>query len=335
MAKKILIIAEAGVNHNGSIELAKKMIEVAAASGADYIKFQTFSADRIATKYAEKAEYQILATDATESQYQMLNRLELSVEMHEILLDHCAKLSIGFLSTGFDIQSVDLLVDMGIEFLKVPSGEITNLPYLRHLGQFGSKVILSTGMSTLEEIGQAISALENAGTPRTNITVLQCTTEYPAPMADVNLMAMHTIKSEFGVEVGYSDHTQGVEVAIAATALGARIIEKHFTLDRSLPGPDHKASLEPNELNEMVRAIRNIEIALGDGVKKIENSELSNKKIVRKSIVAKKIIRKGDLFTEENITVKRPGDGLSPMYWDDVLGSVSNFHFNIDDKIRL
>lgn len=329
------IIAEAGVNHNGDIELAKQLIDVAADAGADAVKFQTFKADTLVTRNAKKADYQSQNTGTTESQYEMLRKLELSVEMHRDLIAHCAKRNIVFLSTGFDIQSIDLLVSLGQSLLKVPSGEITNLPYLRHIGQLGKPVILSTGMSTMGDIEAAISVLEQSGTTRKNIIVLHCTTEYPTPMTEVNLRAMQSINNAFGVSVGYSDHTSGIEVAIAATAMGATVIEKHFTLNRSLPGPDHKASLEPLELKAMVTSIRNIELALGDGIKRLTASELKNKPIARKSLVASKPIKTGELFSAQNLTAKRPGTGISPMRWDEVVGKVASRDYSVDELIEL
>lgn len=335
MNNKTLIIAEAGVNHNGDLDLAKKLIDVASNAGADFVKFQSFSANRQVTKEAKKAEYQLQVSDVNESQYEMLKRLELTPLMHSELLDHCKIRNIGFLSTGFDIESIDLLISFGIDFLKIPSGEITNFPYLRHIGSLGKKVILSTGMSTLGDIESAIDVLVKAGSPYENITLLHCTTEYPAPMAEVNLRAMKSIHSAFGVPVGYSDHTQGIEVAIAAVAMGAAVIEKHFTLDHNLPGPDHQASLEPNQLMVMINAIRNIEMALGDGIKRLTPSEVKNKSLARKSIVASSLIRAGEIFTEENITTKRPGVGISPMLWNQVLGKMAKRDFMIDELIEL
>lgn len=335
MSNRVLIIAEAGVNHNGDIGLAKQLIDVAAESGTDLVKFQTFSADRISTRSAEKADYQSEATDRNESQHEMLRRLELTGAMHQELIAHCANRNIGFFSTGFDIASVDLLVSLGLNRFKIPSGEITNLPYLRHVGQFGRDVILSTGMATMGEIEAAINVLEAAGTPRTKLTVLHCTTEYPTPMAEVNLRAMNSIREAFGVAVGYSDHTSGIEVSIAAAAMGACVIEKHFTLDRSLPGPDHKASLEPDELKAMVTAIRNIEIALGDGVKRLTPSEARNRRVARKSLVASQAISAGEVFCAENIAAKRPGTGISPMRWDDIVGRKAGRSFAIDEPIEL
>jgi N,N'-diacetyllegionaminate synthase len=331
--KKTFIIAEAGVNHNGDIGLAKQLIDAAAEAGADLVKFQTFNANRLVTRTAKKADYQNKSTDSKESQHEMLHRLELTVDMHKILIEHCATRNIGFFSTGFDIESIDLLVSLGQDHFKIPSGEITNLPYLRHIGRLGKAVTLSTGMATMGEIEAAIEVLEKVGTARENITVLHCTTEYPTPMAEVNLRAMQSIHAAFGVKMGYSDHTSGIEVAIAAVALGAKVIEKHFTLDRNLPGPDQKASLEPQELKAMVTAIRNIEIALGDGVKRLTPSEARNKPVARKSLVASRAIKAGESFTAENITAKRPGTGISPMRWDEVIGRKSRRDFAIDELI--
>jgi N,N'-diacetyllegionaminate synthase len=335
MTNRVLIIAEAGVNHNGDLALAKQLVDAAAAAGADLVKFQTFSANCLVTRSATKADYQAEVTDRKETQHQMLSRLELSAEMHKDLIAHCAIRNIGFFSTGFDIESVDFLLGLGQERFKVPSGEITNLPYLRHIGHFGKEVILSTGMATLADIEAAIDVLEQAGTSRANISVLHCTTEYPTPMAEVNLRAMKSIQAAFQVAVGYSDHTSGIEVAIAAVALGASVIEKHFTLDRNLPGPDHQASLEPDELKAMVTAIRNIEVALGDGVKRLTPSEARNKLVVRKSLVASADIRKGERFSAENVTTKRPGTGISPMRWDEVISRAAPRDFSVDELIGL
>jgi N,N'-diacetyllegionaminate synthase len=333
MKNKTLIIAEAGVNHNGDLARARQLIDAAAKAGADLVKFQTFSANRLVTRTATKAEYQTQTTDNRESQHEMLRRLELSAEMHKELIAHCAARNIGFFSTAFDVESIDLLVNLGQDHFKIPSGEITNLPYLRHIGGLGQAVILSTGMATLGEIESAINVLEQAGTPRANITVLHCTTEYPTPMAEVNLRAMRSIQRAFGVDVGYSDHTPGIEVAIAAVAMGASVIEKHFTMDRNLPGPDHKASLEPGELMAMVEAIRNIEIALGDGIKRLTQSEARNKPVMRKSLVATQTIKAGEIFSTKNITVKRPGTGISPMRWDEVIGRAASRDFAEDELI--
>jgi N,N'-diacetyllegionaminate synthase len=335
MNSKTLIIAEAGVNHNGDLDLAKQLINAAADAGADLVKFQTFNANRQVTRTAKKADYQTQTTSSTESQHAMLRRLELTEEMHHQLIAHCLTQNISFLSTGFDIESVDLLVSLGQECFKIPSGEITNLPYLRHIGQLGKTVILSTGMATLGEIEAAIEVLEQTGTPRAKLTMLHCTTEYPTPMQEVNLRAIQSIHAAFGVAVGYSDHTQGIEVAIASVAMGATVIEKHFTLDRNLPGPDHQASLEPEELKAMVTAIRNIEVALGDGIKRLTPSEARNKPVARKSLVASRAIKAGEVFTAENITTKRPGTGISPMQWDEVLGKTAKRDFLADELIEL
>ena len=335
MTNRTLIIAEAGVNHNGDLELARRLIDVAAEAGADLVKFQTFNANRQVTRNAKKADYQIQTIDSNESQHEMLRRLELTAEMHKELIAHCAARKIGFFSTGFDIESVDLLVGLGQDHFKIPSGEITNLPYLRHIGRLGRGVILSTGMATLGEIEAAIDVLDQAGTPRANITVLHCTTEYPTPMAEVNLRAMQSINAAFGVAVGYSDNTPGIEAAIAAVAMGASVIEKHFTLDRNLPGPDHKASLEPGELKAMVAAIRNIESALGDGIKRLTPSEARNKPVARKSLVARQAIKAGEVFSAQNITTKRPGTGISPMRWDEVMGRTAPRDFVADELIEL
>ena len=330
-----LIIAEAGVNHNGELAVAKRLVDVAAEAGADLVKFQTFNADELVTAQARSADYQLANSSTDESQHAMLRRLELTRDMHEELLAHCKARRIGFFSTAFDIGSVDLLVDLHLDRLKIPSGEITNLPYLRHIGSLGKRLILSTGMATLREIEEALAILEAAGTSRQRITVLHCNTEYPTPMEDVNLRAMLTIRDAFGVQVGYSDHTLGIEVAIAAVALGATVIEKHFTLDRRMTGPDHKASLEPAELAAMVAAIRNIERALGDGCKRPSASEAKNLPVVRKSLVAACSIRKGESFTQVNITAKRPGTGLSPMRLDEVLGRAAARDFAADELIEL
>jgi N,N'-diacetyllegionaminate synthase len=330
-----LIIAEAGVNHNGELALAKRLIDVAADAGVDVVKFQTFSADRLVTAYAEKAGYQTANCGTDESQHAMLRRLELTPAMHRELLAHCVARKIDFFSTAFDIESLELLAGLGFERFKIPSGEITNRPYLQHVGRLGKPLIISTGMATMEEIAAALAVLEKAGTARELITVLHCNTQYPTPMADVNLRAMLSIRDTFGVKVGYSDHTLGIEVAIAAVALGASVIEKHFTLDRHMPGPDHRASLEPAELAAMVAAIRNIERSLGDGVKRPSASELPNRSAARKSLVAACAIHKGEPFTAANIAVKRPGTGLSPMHFDEVLGRGAPRDFVADEMIEL
>lgn len=333
---KTLIIAEAGVNHNGSIELAKELIAKAAAAGADLVKFQTFVAANIVSESAPKAEYQIKNTQNAETQLEMIQKLELSREDHAVLIEECRLQGIGFFSTAFDFQSFDLLMEMGcLDQIKVPSGELTNLPLLRYMSKSCKPLLLSTGMANLGEIEAAIEVIEAAGTPRHLITVLHCTTEYPTPMEDVNLLAMVSMKQAFGVNVGYSDHSSGIEVPIAAVALGATVIEKHFTLNRGLPGPDHKASLEPHELKAMVDGIRNIERALGDGIKRPSASELKNKLIARKSLVAIQSIRAGQAFSTENIGVKRPGTGISPMRWDEVIGRSAPRDFSPDELIEL
>ena len=330
---KVLIIAEAGVNHNGSIDLAKKLIDVAADSGADAVKFQTFKAENLATLYAKKAIYQKNLTSQKESQFDMLKKLELTRKMHSELINYSKIKDIKFLSSPFDQESIELLKDLGLEIFKIPSGEITNLPYLRHIGKLNKKVILSTGMSNMNEIKYALDVLINSGTKKKNITVLHANTEYPTPMEDVNLNAMLTIGKELDVNFGYSDHTLGIEVDIAAVAMGAKCIEKHFTLDCNMEGPDHKASLEPDELKEMVKAIRNVELALGSNIKKPSKSELPNIQIARKSIVAKTEIKKGDILIEKNITVKRPSGGISPMKWDEVIGTKATKDYKEDELI--
>lgn len=330
---KTLIIAEAGVNHNGDVKLAKRLIDVAADAGADLVKFQTLNADQMVTSKATKAEYQLLTTNTSETQHEMLKKLELSESAHRELIAYSAKRNIGFFSTGFDISSINLLVSLNQELFKIPSGEITNLPYLRHIGQLAKTVILSTGMSSMDEIEWAIDILEESGTSRSRMTVLHCTTAYPAPMADINLRAMASIEKKLKVSVGYSDHTLGIEIPIAAVALGASVIEKHFTLDRNLPGPDHKASLEPEELQSMVQSIRNIELALGDGNKRIMPSELANRGIARKSIVTSQAVYAGEVFTTDNLTTKRPGTGVSPREWDKFLGQKAHRDYLIDELI--
>lgn len=328
---KVFIIAEAGVNHNGDLSIAKKLVEVAADVGADAIKFQTFKAKNIVCKDAEKANYQLYA-DNTETQYEMLEKLELTYEMHQELIKYCHKYGILFLSTPFDSWSIDLLNRLDIKIFKIPSGEITNYPYLKKVGQLKKKVILSTGMSNICEIHAALNVLYKEGT--TDITLLHCNTEYPTPMRDVNLKAISRMKEEFGIPVGYSDHTKGIEASIAAVAIGASIIEKHFTLSRSLVGPDHNSSLEPTELSELVKSIRNIELALqGNGEKHVTPSERDNIKIVRKSIVASKPIKAGEILTEENLITKRPGLGINPMLWNNVIGTKAIKNFDVDEMI--
>jgi N,N'-diacetyllegionaminate synthase len=329
----VFIIAEAGVNHNGSLELAKKMVDSAKDAGADCIKFQTFVAKNIASKNTNKAEYQKRETNSEESQLEMLKKLELSFDEFVELNEYCKFKKIEFLSTGFDLDSIDFLNSLNMKIWKVPSGDITNLSYLMKIAKFNEPVILSTGMSTMEEIREALHVLKENGAGE--ITVLHCTTEYPTPFNDVNLTAMTTIHNVFGVPTGYSDHTRGIEIPIAAVAMGAKVIEKHFTLDRNMEGPDHKASLEPEELKEMVHAIRNVEKAIGSGEKKPVESEKKNLSVARKSIIANCSIKKGEIFTEENLTVKRPGNGISPMKWFEVIGQKATRDFEEDELIEL
>ena len=331
---RTLIIAEAGVNHNGSIKMAKRLIEKAADAGVDYVKFQTFKSEKLVSRHATKAEYQKANTDGEDSQLKMLQQLELSHSDHLQLIEHCNHCGVKFLSTAFDLDSIDFLASLNLDLWKIPSGEITNLPYLRRIAQKGGKVIMSTGMCTIEDIEMAVNVLISNGTPRENITLLHCNTEYPTPWGDVNLRAMHDIAQRLNLPVGYSDHTQGIEVPIAAVALGATVIEKHFTLDNNLPGPDHKASLEPHALKAMVEAIRHIELSLGNGVKEISESERKNIAIARKSIVAATHISAGEIFTEENLTVKRPGGGISPMRWDEIIGTVATRNYLPDEMIE-
>ena len=335
MINHTIIIAEAGVNHNGDLNLAKKLVDVAAEAGADMVKFQTFKAENIAIQSAPKAKYQIENTSINQSQFDILKNLELTSSMHEELIIYCKKKKITFFSSGFDIHSLNYLNSLGLNQFKIPSGEITNLPYLRHVASFGKPIILSTGMTELEEIKDAIKVLGDSGIEKKYITVLHCNTEYPTPLKDVNLKAMSTIRDTLNVKVGYSDHTLGIEVAIAAVALGANIIEKHFTLDRNLVGPDHKASLEPKELKLMVKSIRNIEQSLGSKIKKPSSSEAKNKYIVRKSLVAIKPIKSGEKFTIDNVSTKRPAKGISPMQWDKVIGKIANKNFAIDELIKI
>lgn len=331
---RTLIIAEAGVNHNGSIEMAKRLIEKAAEAGVDYVKFQTFKSEKLVSRHATKAEYQKANTDGEDSQLKMLQQLELSHSDHLQLIEHCNHCGVKFLSTAFDLDSIDFLASLNLDLWKIPSGEITNLPYLRRIAQKGGQVIMSTGMCTIEDIEMAVNVLISNGTPRENITLLHCNTEYPTPWGDVNLRAMHDIAQRLNLPVGYSDHTQGIEVPIAAVALGATVIEKHFTLDNNLPGPDHKASLEPHALKAMVEAIRHIELSLGNSVKEISESERKNITIARKSIVAATHISAGEIFTEENLTVKRPGGGISPMRWDEIIGTPATRNYLPDEMIE-
>ena len=332
---KTIIIAEAGVNHNGSIELAKKMIDVAVEAGVDYIKFQTFKAEKLVSIYADKADYQKETTNVNESQFEMIKKLELDITSHKNLIKYCNKKGIRFLSTPFDNDSIDLLFDLGVDLFKIGSGELTNFPYLRKIATKCLPVILSTGMSNLSEVEQALEVLLDNGLKREQITLLHANTEYPTPFNDVNLKAMLTLKEAFKVNVGYSDHTLGIEVPIAATSLGASVIEKHFTLDKIMEGPDHKASLEPYELKAMVKSIRNIEKALGDGIKQPSASEKKNIPIARKSVIAACEIKKGEKFTEDNITTKRPGTGISPMRWNELLGRTASRDFTNDDLIEV
>lgn len=337
MSKHTIIIAEAGVNHNGSIELAKQLVDNAVEAGVDYIKFQTFKASKLVTKAAKQAEYQQKNIGrGGDSQYQMLKKLELSPENHEVLIAYCKEKGINFFSTAFDFDSIEYLHSLDLGLWKVPSGEVTNYPFLKRVATYNEKTILSTGMCEMSDVRAAVEALYKNGLSKENLILLHCNTEYPTPFEDVNLKAMDALRKEFGVEVGYSDHTKGIEVPIAAVALGATVIEKHFTLDRNMEGPDHKASLEPDELKTMVSAIRNIEEAIvGDGTKHMSESERKNIAIARKSIVAARDIKKGELFSEENLTVKRPGTGISPMRWEDVIGTKAVRDFCEDELIEI
>lgn len=329
----VFIIAEVGVNHNGSLELAKQLVDVAKDCGADAVKFQTFKAATLVTKSAKQADYQTTNTGKQESQFDMLKRLELSEADHQELVHYCQLKHIEFMSTPFDLQSIQFLNGLGVNRFKIPSGEITNYPYLKMVGSFNKEIVLSTGMASLADIEAALNLLIESGTDKDKITILHATTDYPTQMPDVNLRAMQTIAQAFKIKVGYSDHTPGIEVPTAAVALGASIIEKHFTLDKNLPGPDHKASLEPQELKAMVSAIRNIEIALGDGVKRASSNEQKNMQVARKSIVALTDIQQGDVFTEHNLTVKRPGTGISPMRWNEIIGQVAQKDYLADELI--
>lgn len=333
--RRVFIIAEAGVNHNGSLDIAEKMVDVAARAGADAVKFQTFNAESLVSKFAPKAGYQRKTTDKGESQLEMIKKLELDLNAHEELIRYCRIKKITFLSSPFDLESIDLLAHLGLKTFKVPSGEITNLPYLRKIGSLRKKVIMSTGMATLGEVKDALDILIKSGTKKKDIVVLHCNTEYPTPFRDANLLAMLKIKDGLGVKVGYSDHTLGIEAAIAAVAIGATVIEKHFTLDKDMTGPDHRASLEGHELKSMVNAIRNIEQAMGSGVKKISSSEKDNIYAVRKSIIARVGIKKGECFTKENLAVKRPGTGISPMRLGDVVGKTAKKDFSQDELISI
>ena len=330
---KTTIIAEAGVNHNGDIRLAKALIDSAANAGANYVKFQSFNADSLVKPDTPKAQYQIQKDNSNETQYTMLKKLELTEAMHEELIAYSRIKKIEFMSTAFDIKNVKMLEKFGQNVFKIPSGDITNFPLLDYIGKLSKKVILSTGMSCITEVEKAIEILEKAGTPRENITVLHCTSAYPAPYVDVNLLAMKEMADKLDVKVGYSDHTLGIQVAIAAVALGATVIEKHFTINKDLPGPDHKASLDPNELTQLVKSVGIVEESLGLKIKKPTISELENIKLIRKSIVAKQRILKGEIFSEENLTTKRPGNGISPMNWDTLIGTISVRDYEIDDLI--
>ncbi|MBE6015727.1 MAG: N-acetylneuraminate synthase [Lachnospiraceae bacterium] len=329
----VRIIAEAGVNHNGDIDIAKRMIEAAADAGADYIKFQTFKAEKLVVENAAKAKYQQINTGNSESQFEMLKKLELTQNAFIELKNHCKEKGIGFISTPFDLESIDFLESLDMDFWKVPSGEVTNFPYLVKIARTGRPIVMSTGMCEIEEIREAVLVLLGNGC--NNLTLLHCNTMYPTPFEDVNLRAMETLGKEFNVPLGYSDHTIGIEVPIAAVAMGATVIEKHFTLDKNMEGPDHKASLSPGELKRMVSSIRHIERAMGDGVKRVTGSERINRDVARKSIVAAVDIKAGEVFTEENLTVKRPGTGVSPMKWKEVLGRKATQDFKKDDLIVL
>lgn len=331
---KTMIIAEAGVNHNGDMATARKLIDAAATAGVDYVKFQTFKTENLVSFNAPTAEYQQKATNET-SQFAMLKRLELSYEQHLELIEYCNKKGVKFLSTAFDLDSIDLLSEFNLDFWKIPSGEITNYPYLAKIARLGQPIVMSTGMCDNQDIENAIRVLCENGANRQDITLLHCNTQYPTPMCDVNLSAMKTLADTFGVPTGYSDHTIGIEVPIAAVALGAKVIEKHFTLDRNMEGPDHKASLEPDELKAMASAIRNIEKAMGTREKCASASETPNKAVARKSIVAKQYIKQGETFTENNLTVKRPGNGISPMRWNEVIGTSAIRNFSPDEPIEL
>lgn len=332
---RTFVIAEAGVNHNGSLDMAKKLVDVASDAGADSVKFQTFKTEKLVSRYAQKAEYQRESTDREESQFEMLKKLELSFHDYKKLFFYCKEKRIMFMSTPFDEGSADMLDKLGMEVFKIPSGEITNLPYLRRIASYGKKILLSTGMSNLSEIEKALDVLMISKIKKKDITILHCNTEYPTPTKDVNIRAMLTVKEAFHVDIGYSDHTLGIEIPVAAVALGASVIEKHFTLDKNMCGPDHKASLDPEELKAMLHAIRNVEEALGDGIKRPSLSELKNIPIVRKSIVAATNIRKGEIFSEDNVTVKRPGTGISPMEWDNILGRKAERNFMKDTLIEI
>ncbi len=335
MSKKTIIIAEAGVNHNGDMAIAKKLVSAAAESGADYVKFQTFDSNLVVTSSAKQAEYQRKNIGIKSTQYDMLKKLELTQENYFELLEYCKLKEIDMLSTAFDFPSAEFLHKLNLNFFKIPSGEITNLPYLRLIASYAKPIIMSTGMSSLGEIEKALDVLENNGSNLEQITLLHCTSDYPAPFEDVNLRAMETLRKAFNLNVGYSDHTPGIEISLAAVALGASVIEKHFTLDKNLAGPDHQASILPDELNSLVKSIRNIEVASGNGIKKIQLSERKNLNIVRRSLVAMGSIKKGEIFTSDNIAVKRPGDGLSPMRYDEIIGKSAIRDFDPDELIEI
>lgn len=332
---KVLIIAEAGVNHNGSLELAKKLVDKALEAGVDYVKFQAGVPELVASKFAQKADYQKATTGSNESQLDMIRKITLTPDQQREVASYCKQVGANYLCTPFDLPSIKLLQELGTQVWKVPSGEITNYPYLKAIGKTQQPVIMSTGMAQIEEIEAAVDVLVANGTDRQKITLLHCTTEYPAPKDEVNLKAMSTLRTHFGLPVGYSDHTQGVEIPVAAVAMGAVVIEKHFTLDRTMEGPDHKASLEPDELKQMVKYIRDIETALGDGIKNVTVSEFKNREIARKSIVAFRDIKAGEVFTEDNLVTKRPANGLSPMMWENVIGTVAKRDFLQDEPIEL
>lgn len=333
MNSGIFIIAEAGINHNGDINIARKMIDAASIAGADAIKFQTFITENMVVRKSPKADYQKANGNPDQTQFEMLKKLELSGSDFAELKSYCEKKDIVFLSTPFDHESIDILNELKLDIFKVGSGEITNLPYLQHIGKLNKNIILSTGMSTLNEVKTAVNIIEKAGTPKGKITLLHANTEYPTPYEDVNLLAMKTMAEEIGIKTGYSDHTPGIEIAIAAAAMGACVIEKHFTLDRNMSGPDHKASLEPGELKQMILSIRNVEFSLGNGIKTPSKSEIKNIAAARKSIVAEKDIKKGDIFSVKNICVKRPGTGISPLKWNDIIGAKSQKDYKEDDLI--
>lgn len=329
-----IIIAEAGVNHNGDVRLAKQLIQVAGRAGADYVKFQTFNSKKLVTELAKKAQYQSNSSDDDENQLQMLQKLELPLDSYKELIAVSKLSGVGFLSTAFDIESLNFLIGLGMDYIKIPSGEITNFPFLRHVGELQKKVLLSSGASSLEDIGFALAVLQRFGTRLEDVTVLHCTSAYPAPFHELNLLALKEIATKFGVRVGYSDHSEGIAASIGAVALGAKVIEKHFTLDQNMEGPDHKASINPLELAELISGIRTIDIALGDGCKKITSSETRNQLLIRRSIVANQNILKGELFSNQNLTTKRPASGLSPMHWENLIGKPASRNYSENDQIE-